>query len=101
VPVCLDYASSLGIRQGWDSERSHTQQMKPDLGASRGSHHRGGRDRRGTARDPYFYRVRCETSYPTREEYFTVSPALAENKTRSGFARFETKWRATPSPNSS
>jgi hypothetical protein len=41
---------------------------------------------------PYTYRQRCEKTFPTREEYFTVAPALVETKARYGISRFDGIW---------
>jgi hypothetical protein len=42
---------------------------------------------------PYVWRRRrSETEFPTREEFWTIAPALVEPKARGGIARFDQKW---------
>ena len=42
---------------------------------------------------PYVWRQRrSETEFPTREEFWTIAPAMVEAKARRGLARFEAKW---------
>src|SRR6516164_8541478 len=42
---------------------------------------------------PYVWRQRrSETEFPTREEFWTIAPALVEAKARGGLAWFNTKW---------
>ena len=42
---------------------------------------------------PYVWRQRrSETEFPTREEFWTIAPALVEAKARGGLARFDSKW---------
>jgi hypothetical protein len=42
---------------------------------------------------PYVWRQRrSETEFPTREEFWTIAPAMAEAKARRGLALFEAKW---------
>ena len=42
---------------------------------------------------PYVWRQRrSETEFPTREEFWTIAPALVEAKARRGLAWFEAKW---------
>jgi hypothetical protein len=40
----------------------------------------------------YVYRQRCATSYPTREEFLVVAPAVVESKARYGLEWFEEQW---------
>jgi hypothetical protein len=42
---------------------------------------------------PYVWRQRrSETEFPTREEVWTIAPALVEAKARRGLAWFDSKW---------
>ena len=42
---------------------------------------------------PYVWRLRRnEYAYPTREEFWTIAPAMVEEKARGGIASFEAKW---------
>ncbi len=42
---------------------------------------------------PYVWRLRrSEYAFPTREEFWTVAPAIVEEKARGGIASFEAKW---------
>ena len=42
---------------------------------------------------PYVWRQRrSETEFPTREEFWTIAPALVEAKARGGLAWFDAKW---------
>ena len=42
---------------------------------------------------PYVWRQRrSETEFPTREEFWTIAPALVEGKARGGLAWFDSKW---------
>jgi hypothetical protein len=42
---------------------------------------------------PYVWRQRrSETEFPTREEFWTIAPALVEAKARGGLAWFDSKW---------
>lgn len=42
---------------------------------------------------PYVWRQRrSETEFPTREEFWTIAPALVEAKARRGLAWFEARW---------
>jgi len=42
---------------------------------------------------PYVWRLRRdEYAFPTREEFWTVAPAMVEEKARGGIASFEAKW---------
>jgi hypothetical protein len=42
---------------------------------------------------PYVWRQRrSETEFPTREEFWTIAPAMVEAKARRGLAWFEAKW---------
>ena len=42
---------------------------------------------------PYVWRQRrSETEFPTREEFWTIAPALVEPKARGGLSRFDAKW---------
>jgi hypothetical protein len=42
---------------------------------------------------PYVWcELRSETSFPTREEFITIAPAVVETKARHGIDRFERKW---------
>lgn len=43
----------------------------------------------------YFYRKRCELTYPTREEFLVAAPAVVEAKARYGVEWFEEKWYAS------
>lgn len=40
----------------------------------------------------YFYRHRCEATFPTREEFLVALPAVVESKARHGLDWFEEKW---------
>ena len=41
---------------------------------------------------PYAHRECCETTYPTREGYFTIPPALVETNARFGVPWFDGLW---------
>jgi len=42
---------------------------------------------------PYVWRLRRnESAFPTREEFWTIAPAMVEEKARGGIASFEAKW---------
>ena len=41
---------------------------------------------------PYAHRECCETTYPTREGYFTIAPALVETKARFRIPWFNGLW---------
>ena len=42
---------------------------------------------------PYVWRLRRnENAFPTREEFWTIAPAMVEEKARGGIASFEAKW---------
>ena len=42
---------------------------------------------------PYVWRHRrSETEFPTREEFWTIAPAIVESKARGGLAWFDAKW---------
>ncbi|HZC22923.1 MAG TPA: hypothetical protein VE866_06255, partial [Candidatus Binatia bacterium] len=43
---------------------------------------------------PYAYRERCERTYPSREEFFTIAPALVETKARYGIPWFNGLWES-------
>ncbi len=40
----------------------------------------------------YVYRSRCQTTYPTREEFFVAAPAVVKPKARYGMEWFERQW---------
>jgi len=40
----------------------------------------------------YVYRLRCEATYPTREEFLVALPAVVATKARYGLDWFEEKW---------
>lgn len=42
----------------------------------------------------YMYRLRCGTTFPTREEFLVALPAVVESKARHGLDWFEEKWDA-------
>jgi len=42
---------------------------------------------------PYVWRLRrSEYAFPTREEFWTIAPAMVEETARGGIASFEAKW---------
>jgi hypothetical protein len=42
---------------------------------------------------PYIWcQRRSETEFPTREEFWTIAPAIVESKARGGLAWFDAKW---------
>jgi hypothetical protein len=42
----------------------------------------------------YLYRLRCEATFPTREEFLVALPAVVDSKARNGLEWFEEKWEA-------
>lgn len=40
----------------------------------------------------YLYRERCGDTYPTREEFLVVAPAVVDTKARYGIQRFDEQW---------
>lgn len=46
----------------------------------------------------YLYRESCGATYPTREEFLVVAPAVVDNKARYGLDWFDELWDSRQQP---